>query len=84
MIGSNSIHLQTTRAQFHFRFKMEDSDSDSDLLKDPLFCREGKGVFPKKVESEHFRKKTQPERESSQANRCIFKQEQQEAVLDWA
>ena len=62
---------------------MEDSDIDNELLKDPFSAGKRKEFTPKKVESEHFRKKTQPERESPQAKRCIFKQEQQkfEAVL---
>ena len=54
---------------------MEDSDSDNELLKDPFSTGKRKEFTPKKVESEHFQKKT--ERESPQAKRCIFKQEQQ-------
>ena len=62
---------------------MEDSDSDNELLKDPFSAGKRKEFTPKKVESEHFRKKTRPERESPQAKRRIFKQELQkfEAVL---
>ena len=62
---------------------MEDSDSDDEFLKDPFSTGKRKEFTPKKVESEHFRKKNQPEPESPQSKRCIFKQEQQkfEAVL---
>ena len=62
---------------------MEGSDSDNEFPKDPFSAGKRNEFTPKKVESEHFRKKTQPERESPQAKRCIFKQEQQkfEAVL---
>ena len=62
---------------------MEDSDSHNELLKTHFLQGRERSFSPKKVESEHFRKNTQPERESPRAKRCIYKQEQQkfEAVL---
>ena len=62
---------------------MEEIDSHNKFAKDPFSAGKRKEFTPKKVESEHFRKKTQHEREGRQAKRCIFKQEQQkfEVVL---
>ena len=43
------------------------SDSENELLKDPFSAGKRKDFTPKKVESEHSRKKTHPEQESPEA-----------------
>ena len=86
-VGSNWIDLQTVRAQFQCQFKMEGqnggSDSENELLKDLFSTGKRKDFTPKKVESEHSRKKTHPEQERPEAKRRIFMQGKQKfaAVL---
>ena len=53
------------------------SDSENELLKDPFSAGKGNDFIPKKVESEHSRKKTHPEQESPEAKRRIFIQGKQ-------
>ena len=59
------------------------SDSENELLKDPFSAGKRKDFTPRKVESEHSRKKTHPEQESPEAKRRIFIQGKQKfaAVL---